>query len=657
MPKRVASRLGAVIAALLPAAATIFYAFQGGGYFIGSTGIGAAALVGAIVLRVTLAERPFAGIGRYAALSVGALGAYAVWVLLSAYWSESAWRALAEFDRVLLYLAALFLFASLPRSPDRTATALRALMLAIAIVSAAGLVTRVLPEVWSIGLDIQGERLSYPLTYWNAQGLLAALGLVLALHGTCSEREPVWMRVASAAALPVLASCLFFTLSRGGIAVAALGAVMYLALARPSAGWTGMLAGIPMTALAVVASYDASLLTTERPTTAAAVAQGQDAAAAIAAYAVAAGVIRLGMVAVDRRIDRRSPWWRSNGVALRRAGAVALAVAAVAGALAVDLPQRLEGQYERFVDGSGVDAEGDARSRLADVGNNGRLDHWGVALDAFQTQQFRGTGAGTYTLEWARERPTRTKVEDAHSLYLEVLSELGLVGIALLLIAIGALLAGFARRARGRDRHTYSVLFAMGLMWAAHAAIDWDWEMPAVTLWFWAFGGMALAASGGDAGPASPARFTRVLVGTGCLALAVTPVLMVVSQSRLDDGVDALKRGDCGAAIESALGSLEAMPVRPQPFEVLGYCNVRLGLDDLAVGAFESAIDRDPDNWELHYGLALARASAGLDPRRQIARARRLNPREQMVRDAGAAFDTDDPRRWRREARQASLPI
>lgn len=60
---------------------------------------------------------------------------------------------------------------------------------------------------------------------------------------------------------------------------------------------------------------------------------------------------------------------------------------------------------------------------------------------------------------------------------------------------------GFAARLGGPDRTLYAALFAAGLAWALHAGVDWDWQMPAVTLWVFALGGAALAA---------PARAPRI---------------------------------------------------------------------------------------------------------------------------------------------------
>ena len=52
----------------------------------------------------------------------------------------------------------------------------------------------------------------------------------------------------------------------------------------------------------------------------------------------------------------------------------------------------------------------DPRSRLTDVGNDGRLDHWDVAIHAFRDDPVTGTGAGDFASPLAR-RDITLKVE------------------------------------------------------------------------------------------------------------------------------------------------------------------------------------------------------------------------------------------------------
>ncbi len=117
------------------------------------------------------------------AVAAGALGAYAVWTGLSAIWSDSTWRAMVELDRVLLYLVALVLFGSVAKGLRvKVRWMMRGLALAILVVCTIGLITRLLPDVWPTEPNLDPSRLSYPVTYWNTLGLMAAIGTILCFH-------------------------------------------------------------------------------------------------------------------------------------------------------------------------------------------------------------------------------------------------------------------------------------------------------------------------------------------------------------------------------------------------------------------------------------------------------------------------------------------
>ena len=68
------------------------------------------------------------------------------------------------------------------------------------------------------------------------------------------------------------------------------------------------------------------------------------------------------------------------------------------------------------------------------------------------------------------------------------------------------------------------------------------------------------------------------------------------------------------------------------------------------------AVERDPSSWKLQYGLAVARAAGGLDPRGETERALRLNPTETRLQKAAAAFRAETGGRWRRAGSKMALP-
>jgi hypothetical protein len=119
-------------------------------------------------------------------------------------------------------------------------------------------------------------------------------------------------------------------------------------------------------------------------------------------------------------------------------------------------------------------------SRLVSLQSN-RYTYWRVALRAFASEPLHGVGAGGWAVDWLRWRPFAEGAQDAHSLELQTLAELGLVGLALL----AAFLAGVGIAARAAYRVAPGAAagaIAGCVVWLAHSPLDWDWEMPAVTL-------------------------------------------------------------------------------------------------------------------------------------------------------------------------------
>jgi O-antigen ligase len=640
----------------LPGALTVYFAFNAGGFFVGSQAVVTLLLLVILVLRATTASDPFGGLSGPVAIAAAALAAYAAWVLASAAWSDAPSRALLEFDRALLYLTALVLFGSFVRTPERLRWMLRMVALAIVLVCGIALITRVLPDVWPVSPNLANDRLSYPITYWNALGLFAAFGVIFCLHLASSVSEPRTVRVLGSAAMPVLAVTLLFTFSRGAIVAAAAALLIYGLVGRSRALPIALLAVLPSCAMALAVAYGADQLATQHPTTSAAVTQGHKVAVAVALCAIAAGLLRWLLLRFDHRIalsmlPRLSPRARLGGVT----GVVA---AALVFAVIANAPAAIGRQYDHFVGHDSVKDGGDFRARLTDPSNSHRLELWRADLNAFDADRLTGHGAGTFQVIWTQQRPNASSAVDGHSLYLETLAELGVVGALLLLATLVTLLVGLARRCRGPDRPLYAALLAVAVAWALHAGVDWDWEMPVVTLWLFALGGAALAASNQRerliARP--PARLARVLIGIGALVFAVTPARVAVSQARLDASVKDFKRGNCTGAIDSALSSASALGARPEPYEVLGYCDSRLGQSRLALQSMRRAVERDPENWEFRYGLTVVRAVAGRDPRPSARATLRLDPRGLMAQDLVRRFRIDDPAAWRKRGRTAPLP-
>ena len=297
---------------------------------------------------------------RLEAVSVAAFAALAAWMLCSALWGIHGTEATREAERCAVYVVGLAALLIVVR-PSTVHALLTGLLGGVVALAAYGLADRMASTP---ALDpYQGSLLKEPVGYANSLGLLAALGVVLALGLVDESRGAHRGALVAAAALSAIALAL--TSSRGAL----------LAL-----------------------------------------------------------TVGLGILAVPR-------WPRAIAVVAIVTTATLLAVSQVS---------------------------------LGD-----RPAYWEVAVTDASEHVVLGSGAGSFDDYWLEQRPIPAFVRDAHSLYLETVAELGVVGLALLLCALGAPLVA-ALQARGVPGVTTAA--AAYAVFLVHAGLDWDWEMPVTTL-------------------------------------------------------------------------------------------------------------------------------------------------------------------------------
>ncbi|HVA18750.1 MAG TPA: O-antigen ligase family protein [Solirubrobacteraceae bacterium] len=633
---------------LLPGALVVFTGFNAGGYFPATPAVAAIVVSQILLVRVLQSRNPFEGLAPATLAAIAALGFYALLTLVSAFWSHATGRALIEFDRAWLYLLILVLFGTVRASTEDLRWLVRGLLMGASIVCLAGLISRVLPDVWHTAPDVSNQRLSFPVTYWNTLGLLAALGIVLAFHLTCTLGERRLYRILAAAVLPLLAATLFFTFSRGAMAAGAIGLVVYILVARPRGLLSGVLATAPATVALIVVAYHANLLDTVRPTTPAAVSQGHRVALAAALCVAACAGLRLLFAAgLDPRL-RRIAGTALISRQMRLAAIAGALVAVLVTGLALGVPHSLANDWSRFISGAATHGRHDLRQRLTDPSNDGRTDLWRVAVRGFEASPVHGHGAGMYQTLWERNRPHFAFTINAHSLYLQAMAELGIPGLLLLLVLVGAVLCGLSVRTRGPQRSLYGALLACGVVWALRAGVDWDWEMPVVTLIFFAVAGAALNPRKESASGRGwvPGYRCRLILGLLCLASVALGVLIISSQVRLGDAEHALYASNCTKAAPAARSSIGWLDVRPEPYEILGFCDLQRGLPRQGVSAMRQAVHHDPGSWETYYTLAIAQAASGIDPRAAATRALRMNPFEPLTKQEAKEFQTPSPTGW-----------
>ena len=94
-----------------------------------------------------------------------------------------------EGQRALLYVAVLAALVLLVRR-STVPLVLAATLVAIFLASGYGLLTRLFPERLGVFDPVAAYRLEEPLTYWNALGIFAAMGALLALGFAAAGAEP-----------------------------------------------------------------------------------------------------------------------------------------------------------------------------------------------------------------------------------------------------------------------------------------------------------------------------------------------------------------------------------------------------------------------------------------------------------------------------------
>jgi len=601
--------------------------FGNGGYFPTAWGWGALAVLTVVAAYLVVGEatRP----SLLALVSLGALAAFAAWTWLALLWTENTAATVLEGQRLLLYagaLAALVLFVRRATVPLVLAATLAAIVLA----SGYGLLTRLFPERLGIYDPVAAYRLEEPLTYWNALGVFAAMGALLAL-GFAARAQSIAVRTAAAATLPILFSTLYFTFSRGGWAAGAVG--LALAVVIDPRRLQLLLAGIvlaPASALAVLISSNQDALTRTDAPLASASREGHRLALYVLLLVGASALLGLGLALAARRITPPRQ--------VRLAFGAVLALVAVASLLTVFVryggPVELTRKgYDAFTTTKG-ETPTNLNERLFTFSGSYRSELWHVAWRDYEANPIVGSGPGTYEQYWDQHRPLQHKVRDAHNLYLEVLAELGPLGLLLLLLALGApIVAGMAARAHPL------VPFALAAYAAflVHATVDWDWEMAAITLTALTCAAALLAAA--DRREAPPRLMSPVRIGGVLAALLLAAVAFVglVGASALEAGDSALDKGRYDEAHSQARKASDWWPWSADPWRLLGDTAAAQG--DLAEArkSYRKAISKDGSDWKLWYDL-----STVTDPpesQRAVAEARRLN------RYATSDFEaTDVPR-------------
>jgi hypothetical protein len=602
-PSPAAWALAAGVTCLLWAA--VFYGGGSGDGSLATLGTLTVAAAAASVVAGAFGVLPLPRLDRAGRLAVLAACALTAWIGVSVVWSIAGDRSWTALGKGLVYVAFLVLGAVVASSLRDVAARGVAVSLSLVLAAAIGwaLLGRAVPGLFPDGGRI--ARLREPVDYWNALALLAGAAVPLGLWlATGHARRAA--RIAGPLLVYGAVLALMLTQSRAGLLALVVGAALWLFVARAplEGGLVALLAGVPALAVAGWA-FTRPALVEDGALRADRVHDGALFAGLAVAGAVLAAVLawRIDVQHLASAYPRRV----RNGLA---GAAAAVAVIGVLGlVVAVGNPVSWAGDQV-----SGGECANDP-GRLAELCANNRPSWWKDAFEVFGDHPVAGTGALTYEIARKRVRDDGTPVLQPHSVPLQLLSDLGIVGLALGLgfgacVAVGVVSA--LRRLDGSEREAAVALACVPVVFGVHALVDYDLDFLAVTA-------PALVACGALLGAARPVARAGgpFLTAAAVVAVAAAAAVVLVSPALAERDVDRstrlLDEGRLTAAANAADRARSLDPLALDPVYAAAAAADRAGNTDLARALYRKATDMQPENPEPWIALGLYELAARQD--------------------------------------------
>jgi hypothetical protein len=584
---------------------------------VGLAGLALAATAAWVVLGGLRTVAPPAG---WAGL--GLLAGFAAWSGLSMAWTiapEGTWTQLNRtISYVLVVALALAAGSWYGRAVVRLAYAYAGLALVVALYALGG---KVLPDLFHQTSEF--SRLRAPLQYWNALSLFVAMAVPIVLRLAVDETRPARARLIALGALPVYLVTMGLTYSRGGVlaAIVAVG----VSLAVSGARLRSLLAlglAIAASAPALAIGFTAHDLTTNGISIAARRGDGL-----LLGGLLLAGIVALVVVGrLVLTLEARTPPDAARSRRIGRGLLAALAVAAVVGLGFMAASERgfsgtISHQWHVFTSPKEAAGQFDP-GRLLSTNSGNRWVWWEEAAGAWSDRPLAGWGAGSFPVLHREYRKNGLDVLQPHNVPLEFLAETGLVGAllgggAILLLLLGA--AGTLRRLiPGPERGLAGALFAASVAWAFHCLIDWDWDIPGVTLPALVFAGMLCARGATGRGVGTGALTTpgrAAAVGAAALVLgtvAISAALPSWADSETSNALSSVARDATPAQLRDAQAQADFAsrldPVSTEPLLAASSLAQRRGRIVQARDYLLRAAGRQPDDVEVW--LAIVRLEA-----------------------------------------------
>ncbi len=588
----------------------------------------------AVVARPT---RPSAS----AALAMGGVLGLGIWSLISTAWAESVENAVVSGNRWLAYGALLLLLLVLLRSERRSAVLLGAAGLGVTAVAISVLARLLGGNPGSLFL---GGRLNSPLGYINGEGCLFVIGFWLCFAVAEARRALV---AGPAAGMATLMACLAMLSQSRGTALAMLFALVVVVAVVP--GRTRRVYGLLVVAGAITLAAPDLLRVYERSLGGStSVEAGHVAGQAALLAAIAAG-LAWGLLTLGWELTVSSRAWGSRaGTTGSWLLAIPIVVAlVVAGSSAQRIEHDARTQWHAFTHlaepGVGASASAGSQSRLLSGGGH-RYDYWRIAWRVWREHPVLGVGAGNYPRSYYQQRDTTEDIEQPHSIELQTLSELGLVGALLLaglLFAIGWGILRMRSAAVGSPLARALTVGATGavIAWLTQTSVDWMHLLPGLTA-------IAIAAIAvlvrvhSTHGHSPQSGFAEALASRPSRAVALSAILatLVVAGASLSrQGLADIYRTRAqrelnvhpASALTDADRSLDIDSDAMETYYVKAAALAHFDQAAAAESTLGEALAREPDNfvtWALLGDIAVRERRLTV-AKRDYSRAHQLNPR------------------------------
>jgi hypothetical protein len=551
-------------------------------------------------------------------------GLYVGWSYLSILWAQVPADALDGANRTLVYWLVFALFTGLGVSERMGSGVVLAWGVALA---ALGLIVLVQTASAPTAADhfVQG-RLAAPISYPDGDAALF-LSACLALVVLASRRQAkASSRLVACAAAVVLADLSVLSQSRGALVWLPCALVLYLAVARDR---LRALAHLVLVGAAVAPAVPALLHVYS------VVVHGHDRAgaaqSALSWTLGSVGVVVIGLGAL-MLFERHVTLSSRARVLIATSVSVLLGAAVISSAVVVAGHHPLGRTEQAWRDFTTNQAAAPTKTLHFTSGfGTSRYDVWRIATHQFLAHPVTGVGADNFIVGYLRDRRTRETSRYPESIELRTFSETGIVGAVLFLgfLAVAFMRAGRAAR-RSRAPGLALACFVGAGYWLFHASTDWFWELPALT-------GAGLALLAIAAAPTSeppPARKTtagQVVAAAGVALIAAAAFAIPWASVSLIDA--AVARGPSPNSYSLLHTAATLNPWSEQPALARAKLAARAGRRAEMRSALRAALRRNPNDWYpyLILGLMAGREHRDAVARAELARARRLSPRDGVI--------------------------